>query len=122
VKKKHLLEDLVFMNATLKKRVLELETIAEGKGSEIENQKQLLENEKQTTATLQKRVLELETIMEGMNAETEKQKQKLEVMEHINAVLRAKNNLLTEEISSLHVDINVTQDQNEKELLVKVWI
>jgi hypothetical protein len=66
-------------------------------------------------------VVELEKVLEGMNTETGQQKQKLENMKLINDILRAKNTSLTEEISSLHVDINVTQDQKEKELLIQVW-
>jgi hypothetical protein len=79
-----------------------------------------MENQRQITEALQQRVIELEEVLEGMSTDSEKQEQKLETMKQINEILKAKNTSLTEEISSLHVDINITQDQKEKELLIQV--
>jgi peptide subunit release factor 1 (eRF1) len=91
------------------------------KNSDTDIQHQLLEHMEQVNA-LKKKVTELEAMVERMNDESEAQKQLLEDLEQVNAVLRAKNNNLAEEISSLSVDLNVTHDHKEKELIAQVYI
>jgi chromosome segregation ATPase len=111
------------LNATtraLHERVMKLERMLEDKNSETEKQNQLMEHMEQVNTSLKNRVTELEAMVERLNDESEKHKQILEDLEQVNTVLRAKNNNLAEEISSLSVDLNVSHDQKEQELIAKV--
>jgi hypothetical protein len=101
-------------------RVTELEAVVKRMNDESEKQNLLMEQMEQVNASLKNRVTELEVMVNRMNDESEKQKQLLEQVN--DAVLRAKDNNLAEEISSLSIDISVTQDNKEKELIAQVYV